>query len=142
MFINILFYPILILAALIIIGMLIEYYEKPFLSLPDEILGTNPQVLSGFIFASIFVWSIWKTFSIYKINSSSNEKDFTHNNVTGQYSHIRLKFSYPGRIIYTILSFEMVFFFYNNVIQSILLFPGPISDMENKFLKIIFYLFF
>ena len=52
------------------------------------------------------------------------------------------KLSFLGRIVYTILSLEVLFFFYNFVVQSILLFPGPLYDMENKFFKSIFFDFY
>ena len=52
------------------------------------------------------------------------------------------KLSFLGRIVYTILSLEVLFFFYNFVVQSILLFPGPLYDMENKFFKSIFFVLY
>ena len=44
-----------------------------------------------------------------------------------------------GRILFTILSLEPLLFIYNFIVQDILVFPGILYDMENKYLKYFFY---
>ena len=54
-------------------------------------------------------------------------------------------FNYFGRIILTKLSLEALFFFYNIIIQSVLMFPGLLIDMQNNFYYHLFkivYIFF
>ena len=92
-----------------------------------------------FLFTFILIVSIFSTvITIYFNYKYSKDKlDIQHAS-----SSITI-LSYSGRIINTFLSLEVIFFFFNFAIQSILLFPPLLYDIENIFLKIIFYpLFF
>ena len=53
-------------------------------------------------------------------------------------SVLAIIFNYFGKIIYTIISLIALFFFYNLIIQSVLIFPGLLIDMENNFFYVIF----
>ena len=50
--------------------------------------------------------------------------------------------TFIGRILFTILSLEPLFFIYNFIVQDIFIFPGILYDMENKYLKYFFYLIY
>ena len=54
------------------------------------------------------------------------------------FSILGILLNYFGRIVYSILSLETLFFFFNMVIQSFLLFIGLLIDMQNKVFYIIF----
>ena len=123
---------------ILILGYLVQKYEEPIDKMKPEILVRNPQIIYGLVFFSLTIYSLYKSFSILIDNLDSNyyetiQTELNFNNI------LTLKLSYLGRIIYTVLSLEVLFFFYNFVAESILLFPGPLSDMKNKFFKIIFY---
>ena len=71
---------------------------------------------------------------IQKLKKKINEKrnfcyNFTYN------------LSLIGRIIFTLLSLEGLFFIYNMIIQDILIFPGLLYDMENKIWFLFYFLY-
>ena len=57
-------------------------------------------------------------------------------------SNTLFKLSYLGRIIFTILSLESLFFFYNIIIQYLLIFTYLLIDMENIIMSIFFGFFY
>jgi len=82
-----------------------------------------------------------KNFKLYVSCFFDKSKTFFSN----LFMFIETFFNYFGRIIYTILSLEALFFFHNFVIESALIFIGLLIDMENKFFYFIFcvlYIFF
>ena len=130
-----------LLVSLILIGYVIirVEIEAPIIKMkPNEILEKNPRHIFGFIFGYIIIVSLCKAISIFKNNYSENNSIESSKN-NHHFNNIISKLSYLGRIVYTILSLEVLFFFYNIVVQSILLFQGPLYDMENKFFKVNFY---
>ena len=132
---------LIILLILFSLGYLITEYDEPFNKLAhNEILVKNPQIISVIIFILMVVYSLYKACISLKNNESSTVNNYKKvQEVLDCTSITILKLSYLGRIVYTILSLEALFFFYNIVAQSLLLFPGPLSDMENIFFKILFY---
>ena len=133
---------LLILSIIIIYGTIRAEIEAPIIKMkPNEILEKNPRSIFGIIFGYIIIVSLHKVYSIFKINRSKNNSIESPNN-NDYSSNMKSKLSFLGRIIYTILSLEVLFFFYNFVVQSILLFPGPLYDMENKFFKSIFFVLY
>ena len=107
----------------------------------DKALSLNiiPNYNLQLIFLFILVLSIFATFIIIRFNCKYS---WVKLNIGKDSNSIPI-LSYSGRIINTFLSLEVIFFFFNFAIQSILLFPPLLYDIENIILKIIFYpLFF
>ena len=113
-------------------------FKKKALSFANQILDIIPNYFLQFIFIFIIIFSLFIAFIIMYYNceylKKTKQKQYIENN-----SKSVILLSYSGRIIYTILSLEIIFFFFNIAIQSILLFPPILYDIESIILKIIFY---
>ena len=140
----------IILTLIIIFGIYIEDKETMIKSKADKIFQRNPFVCFIIVFTSIILYSFYKAFSYFrKFKNYYIRKDQVEEKIKSKinqdisvYSNILLKLSYLGRIIYTFLSIDVVFFFYNFIVQSLLIFPGLLYDMENTIFKPIFYILF
>lgn len=126
----------------IIILICLYGFEKKALSFANQISDIIPNYFLQFVFIFIIIFSTIRA-SIFMYDNNKHSKKTKKKLYIENNSKSVLLLSYSGRIIYTILSLEVIFFFFNIAIQSILLFPPILYDIESIILKIIFYpLFF
>ena len=154
----------------VLILILVSIFSKSFCNLNEteetfeETLSKNSDIIFSILYLIIFISScIISLIIIFNKRKNTNNiletsvdvqiaepRNLTNNQIIADADDnddfdIFLGLSYIGRILFTIQSFEVIFFLYNLFIQAILLIPGLLYDMTyigwRNFFVILYFIF-